>query len=94
MTAIEWRYVVLIAASLITSLLCFSYAVTRQRRRAKKPVYFAVGILFLYAACVYLYGLTIGAGSYLLRTGWLTSINFILLTFAFVALIITDWRKL
>lgn len=94
MTAIEWRYVVLIIASLVTSLLCFSYAVTRQRRRAKRPVYFVVGLLFLYASGVYLYGLTIGAGSYLLRSGWLTSINFVLLTFAFIALIITDWRKL
>ena len=94
MTAIEWRYVVLIAASLATSLLCFSYAVTRQRRRAKKPVYFGVGLLFLYATGVYLYGLTIGAGSYLLRTGWLTSVNFFLLAFAFVMLLITDWRRL
>ena len=93
MTAIEWRYVVLIASSLITSLLCFSYAATRQRRQAKKPVYLVAGLLFLYAALVYLYGLTIGAGSYPLRTGWLTSINFILLTFAFIALIITDWRR-
>ena len=94
MTAIEWRYVVLIATSLITALLCFSYAATRQRRRAKKPVYLVAGLLFLYAALVYLYGLTIGAGSYIMRSGWLTSVNFFLLAFAYIMLIITDWRRL
>jgi hypothetical protein len=85
--------------NLITALLalsaaiaCFGYALTDQRRRAKKPVYAVAGIGFLYWCVIYASG-SAGANWYLLKTGWLGAIGYYLLIMAFLALIVTDWRR-
>lgn len=92
MTAIDIRNLATALIALVAAGACFAYAATNQRRRAKKPVYFVAGIGFVYWFFVYIVGVIDGS-IYLIKSGWLGAIGYYLLAFAFLALLITDWRR-
>lgn len=93
MDAITIRNMATVIIALIAAGACFSYTVTDQRRKAKKPVYAVAGLCFLYFAGIYAWGVWSPEPVYLLRSGWLGAIGQYMLAALFVALLITDWRK-
>lgn len=88
---LEARNAMAVIVALIGFAACMAYVLTPQRRKAKKPVYLLVGLGFLYLATVYL--MTFFFSLYVIRSGWATVIGMIILMFAVIAIIITDWRK-
>lgn len=90
------RNLATVLIALFTALFCFAYALTDQRRAAKKLIYAVIGFGFLYYVVAYTIGNYIGKTTgfyYLLRSGWLGAWGFWALSLAFIAIIITDWRR-
>ena len=91
------RNVITTIIALAGAIACFSYALTDQRRRAKKPVYTLAGIGFMFGVVFYSVGIFDIAADTIFRKwlvqGWLSAILFYLLTSAYIAVIITDWRR-
>lgn len=89
---IEVRLIVTVLITFSASIACISYAITNQRRKAKKPVYLSAAIGFLFLSGSYLVGI-IDRTNYLVRSGWLPFIGVIILSFAYFAQLKTDWRR-
>ena len=86
---------------LLAAVFCIAYVLTDQRRKSKKPVYAASGMLFIIATAVYIIAAIVSSGKqplplwliYASRSGWLSIVIIILLVGAFVANVFADWRK-
>lgn len=97
MTPAEIRNLITMLMMAIGAIACFSYALTNQRRRMKKPVYAIAGIAFVLGATFYAFGAfdlyPDSVFRKLLMTGWLSAITFYLLVANFIMVIITDWKR-
>lgn len=92
MDAIDARNLATMMFALIGAGACFAYVLTDQRRKAQKPIYAIAGFGFLYAIIIYAAGVFSINPVYLLRSGWLGAIAFYILTVAYIAVIIVNWR--
>lgn len=88
--AVDVRFIIVILFCLIGAGLSFAYVATNQRRKAKKPVYFAKAIILLMAALIYLTAL-IGFDLYFVRSGWATQTVLVMFILALIANILSDW---
>lgn len=101
MTTLEIRNIVAALFSLGFAATCLSYVLTNQRRKAKKPLYFAAAMLFIISASAYILATLIQHGNYpfpdwmiyWVRSGWLTVVNLVLIGGALSANVLADWRK-
>jgi cytochrome c biogenesis protein CcdA len=95
MTLVQFNHLAQLLAGLILFVpagAAIAYAVTDQRRKAKRPVYFIGGLIIIYLALIY-FASYLGSTAYVLRSGLLTRAGVVALCFVLVAIVITDWRK-
>lgn len=88
--AVDIRFAVVILFCLTGAGLSMAYVVTNQRRKAKKPVYFAKATVLVLAALIYLSAL-IGFDIDFVRSGWATQVVLIMLISLIAASILSDW---
>ena len=101
MTSIEIRNLVAAFFSLAFSVICLSYVLTNQRRKAKKPVYFAASMLFLISAAIYTLAFFVTYDDYnippwifyAIRSGWATVVNLVFVGATVAANVLADWLK-
>lgn len=96
MTPLQIRNLITMLLALLGAVACFAYVFTRQRRKAKKPVYMIAGFGFLYAVLSYSLGVFPNPPAFLLSllySGWLGAISYYLIVLSYIAIIITDWRR-
>lgn len=97
MTPAEIRNLLTMLIMAAGAIACFSYALTNQRRKAKKPVYAWAGLVFIVGSIFYAVGafdlFPSSVFRKLLQTGWLSAITFYLLVSIYIAAIIQDWKK-
>ena len=97
MTPAEIRNLITMLMMAAGAVACFAYALTNQRRQAKKPVYAWAGFVFLAGAIIYSFGaFDLYPDSVFrkwLMTGWLSALTFYLLVSIYIAAIIQDWKK-
>lgn len=84
-----------LGVAIVMAIVCaganIAYAITNQRRRAKKPVRLVAGLGAIYLAVIYAWAYTDSA-SYILRSGFLTRLGVITLLTLYLAEVIADWR--
>lgn len=90
--AISIRFVVVSLVALSGASVCIAYVVTRQRRKAKRPIYAISALLMILGAITYIYGFY-NDTSVFIRAGWATAILSVLLIVVIIANTLADWKR-